>query len=191
MDRRTTTIINENLWNQNHRLSPQYRKYSHESHDFKKTVQNLDHTDQVEKEVKFQQELRSLLVARQTSNNRTQARKLERLIVQYKSNQINDEDMRQQVQQIEKEDPTLFEELAMRRKWTNVNKDPVKGMKDDFMNKNSYWGTLNHLPAKGVGKIVTDKILDMDRQTCDRILQNILQDKQIDDIKREQQQALR
>ena len=68
----------------------------------------------------------------------------------------------------------------MRRKWTNVNKDPVKGMKDDFMNKNSYWGTLNHLPAKGVGKIVTDKILDMDRQTCDRILQNILQDKVMD-----------
>ena len=132
-----------------------------------------------------------MLIARQGSNNRTQARKLERLIVQFKANQINDEDVRQQVQQIEKEDPTLFEELAMRRKWTNVNKDPVKGMKDDFMNKNSYWGTLNHLPAKGVGKIVTDKILDMDRQTCDRILQNILQDKQIDDIKREQQQALR
>ena len=79
----------------------------------------------------------------------------------------------------------MFEEMAMRRKWSNVHKDPVKGLKDDFLNKHNYWGTLNHLPTKGVSKIVTDKILEMDRQTCDRILQNILQDKQVDDLKRE------
>mmetsp|Transcript_36527 Transcript_36527/g.47950 ORF Transcript_36527/g.47950 Transcript_36527/m.47950 type:complete len:111 (+) Transcript_36527:101-433(+) len=109
-------------------------------------VQDLDETDRQEKDADFQRSLRNLLVARQGSSDRTQARKLERLIVQFKANQINDEDLRKQVELIEKEDPTLFEELAMRRKWTNVNKDPVKGMKDDFMNKNHYWGTLNHLP---------------------------------------------
>ena len=40
---------------------------------------------------------------------------------------------------------------------------------------------LNHLPHKGVGRIVTDKILDMDKVTCDRILQNILEEKQSED----------
>merc|ERR1711893_42886 len=79
----------------------------------------------------------------------------------------------------------------MRKKWTNVNKDPVKGMKDDFMNRHQYWGTLNHLPAKGVEKVVTDKILAMDKESCDRILQGILEEKQIDDFKREQQASLR
>ena len=74
----------------------------------------------------------------------------------------------------------------MRRKWSNVSKDPVKGLKDEQTNKHSYWGMLNHLPVKGVERIVTDKILDMDRETCDRILRNILQENQRRDFKREQ-----
>lgn len=53
------------------------------------------------------------------------------------------------------------------------------------------WGTLNHLPITGVEKIVTDKILKMDKESCDRILQGILEEKQIDDFKREQKAALR
>ena len=39
------------------------------------------------------------------------------------------------------------------------------------------WGTLNHLPPKGVDKIVTDTVLKMDKESCDRILQSILEDK--------------
>ena len=86
---------------------------------------------------------------------------------------------------MEAEEPALFEELSMRKKWSNVSKDPVKGLKDSFMHKNSYWSMLNHLPSKGVDRIVTDKILDMDKVTCDRILQSILEEKQIDDIRKE------
>jgi len=31
---------------------------------------------------------------------------------------------------MEQEDPALFEELSMRKKWSNVSKDPVKALKD-------------------------------------------------------------
>ena len=92
---------------------------------------------------------------------------------------------------IESEDPALFEELSMRRKWSNVSKDPVKGLRDQQLNKNSYWNMLNHLPNKGVERIVTDKILDMDRKSCDRILQGILEEKQIADMKKSEQQVIR
>ena len=56
------------------------------------------------------------------------------------------------------------------------------------MNKNSLWGMLNHLPPKGVDRIVTDKILNMDSVTCDRILHNLLDEKQALDSKRMKQQ---
>ena len=52
------------------------------------------------------------------------------MIVQFKSNQINSEEVKEQVEQMEQEDPALFEELSMRRKWSNVSKDPVKALKD-------------------------------------------------------------
>ena len=73
----------------------------------------------------------------------------------------------------------------MRRKWSNVAKDPVKGLKDQMLNRNSYWNMINHLPAKGVERIVTDKILDMDKVSCDRILKSILEEKQTEDMKRQ------
>ena len=65
----------------------------------------------------------------------------------------------------------------MRRKWSNVAKDPNRGIKEQMQQKNSYWGMINHLPSKGVERIVTDKILDMDKTSCDRILQGILEEK--------------
>ena len=79
----------------------------------------------------------------------------------------------------------------MRRKWSNVAKNPDKGIKDQEMNKLSMWGMINHLPQKGVSRIVTDKILDMDKVTCDRILQSILEEKQMEDIKKQKQQQNR
>ena len=98
---------------------------------------------------------------------------------------MNSNDAKEQVSIIENEDPALYEELSMRRKWSNVSKDPTKGLKDEFLNKNSYWGMLNHLPEKGVSRIVTDKILDMEKVTCDRILQGILEQKQIEDLRKQ------
>ena len=43
---------------------------------------------------------------------------------------------------------------------------------------------LNHLPSKGVERIVTDKIIDMDKVSCDRILQSILEEKETSDIRK-------
>lgn len=40
--------------------------------------------------------------------------------------------------QFEQEDPTLFEELSLKKKWTNVMKDPTRANKDANQN-NSYW----------------------------------------------------
>ena len=74
--------------------------------------------------------MHNLLQAKRDASERQNARKLERLIVQFKSNQINDDSERQQIESIEQEDPALFEELSMRRKWTNVSKDPTKGLRD-------------------------------------------------------------
>lgn len=78
---------------------------------------------------------------------------------------------------IEQTDPTLFEELSLKTKWSSVAKDPVKGLKDSHLNKHSYWQILNHLPSKGVERIVTDKILKFDKVSCDSILKGILEEK--------------
>ena len=136
--------------------------------------------------------MRNLLQAKRDASERQNARRLERLIVQFKSNQLDDDATKEQISVIEAEDPTLFEELSMRKKWSNVNKDPVKGLRDGYMNRNNYWGgMLNHLPSKGVDRIVTDQILKMDKESCENILQGILEEKQIDDLKRAQLQANR
>lgn len=42
---------------------------------------------------------------------------------------MNDE-LRAQINQIEAEDPALFEELSLKRKWSYVCKDPSKPTKD-------------------------------------------------------------
>lgn len=76
----------------------------------------------------------------------------------------------------------------MKRKWSNVSKDPVKGLKDQQMHINAYWQMLNHLPPKGVNKIVTDRILEYDKTSCDRILQNILTEKVIEEERKARQQ---
>ena len=98
--------------------------------------------------------------------------------MQFRANQLPDNDgSRDQISMLESEDPALFEELSMRRKWSNVAKDPVKALRDQHLNKNAYWNMLNHLPSKGVDRIVTEKILDMDKASCDQILQSILEEK--------------
>jgi len=46
----------------------------------------------------------------------------------------------------------------MKKKWSNVSKDPTRALKDQQLNQ-SYWNMLNHLPKKGVNNIVTNHIL--------------------------------
>ena len=53
------------------------------------------------------------------------------------------------------------------------------------MNGNQYWQLLNHLPTRGVEKIVNDHVLKLDKGSCERILQRILYEKQDEDYKKE------
>jgi hypothetical protein len=92
-----------------------------------------------------------------------------------------------QISQFEVEDPTLFEELSLKKKWSNVMKDPTRAIKDTSINGNAYWQLLNHLPAAGVDKIVTDHVLRQDKGSCERILQKILDEKKGEDLKKESQ----
>ncbi len=87
--------------------------------------------------------------------------------------------------QFEQEDPTLFEELSLKKKWTNVMKDPTRAVKDHSINGNQYWQLLNHLPSKGVDQIVNDRVLRFDKGSCERILQRILNEKQEEDYRKE------
>jgi hypothetical protein len=78
--------------------------------------------------------------------------------------------MKIQISQFEAEDPTLFEELSLKNKWSNVMKDPTRAIKDVNINANAYWQLLNHLPPKGVDKIVNEQVLRQDKGSCERIL---------------------
>ena len=185
-------MLNENLWNTlQGSLSPKGRKFSSNSNTFKRSPRNLEQVQNDERMDKFQRELKNLLRSKRESSERHSARKLERLIVQYKSNQSIDDDLKEQVGIIENEDPTLFDELSMKKKWTNVAKDPAKGVRDQNLDTSSYWQMLNHLPPKGVDRIVTDRILGYDKQSCDRILQSILIEKKMEDMRRQKIQRTR
>jgi len=45
-------------------------------------------------------------------------------------------ELKAQMSQFEQEDPTLFEELSLKKKWTNVMKDPSRAVKDHSINGN-------------------------------------------------------
>ena len=160
-------------------------KFSSNSNAFKKSPRDLQQVANNERMDKFHRDLKNLLKQKRESSERHSARRLERLIIQFKSNQSMNDDVKQQVSIIEQDDPTLFEELSMKKKWANVAKDPTKGIKDQNVNTNSYWQMLNHLPPKGVDRIVTDRILEYDKVSCDRILQSILYEKKTEDIRRQ------
>lgn len=81
------------------------------------------------------------------------------------------------------EDPNLFEELASKKKWTYVVKNPERAMKDAATN-NQYWNLLNNLPRKRVGHIVTDSVLKMDKRSCENLLKAILEEKKEEDFRK-------
>ena len=74
------------------------------------------------------------------------------------------------------EDPQVFEELSAKKKWTYVTKNPERAMKEQNTN-HQYWNLLNNLPTKKVDEIVTKSILEMDKRSCENLLQSILEEK--------------
>jgi hypothetical protein len=49
-------------------------------------------------------------------------------------------------------------------------------MKEQKTN-HQYWNLLNNLPPKVVELIVTKRILEMDKRSCENLLQSILEEK--------------
>jgi hypothetical protein len=70
-------------------------------------------------------------------------------------------------------DPNLVEELLLKKKWNNAQKNPERSMRNQSIDNTSYWQSLNHLPPKGIDNIVTNKILKYDQQGCKTILDKI------------------
>lgn len=153
MDRGYNRVKNGNLWNEPQRLSPKFSRFTLSSHAFRKTPVDLEAIEKGEKDDSFARSATQFHASRQASHERVKARRLERLIINHKSNQQMPEELKQQMHQFESEDPTLFEELSLKKKWTNVMKDPTRANKDIGLN-NSFWGLLNHLPPRGVDSIV-------------------------------------
>lgn len=46
-----------------------------------------------------------------------------------------------------------------------------------------YWNLLNHAPEATVKNIVTQRVLNMDKRSCDNLLNAILDEKRQDDAK--------
>ena len=44
---------------------------------------------------------------------------------------------------MKEEDPDLFEELSLKKKWSSIAKDPSKYLKEPI---NGTWNIINHLP---------------------------------------------
>jgi hypothetical protein len=74
-------MLNENLWNQSKRLSPEMRKFSSDAHTFKKSMINFGNIEVQEREDIFRRSMRNLLHAKRDASERQNARRLERLIV--------------------------------------------------------------------------------------------------------------
>ena len=120
--------------------------------------------------------------ARNQTLDRLSSRKLERFITQYKCSQGLNSEQIKQIQAIEREDPQLFDELASKKKWTHVQKNGSKAIKDQSLN-NSYWDQINHSPKAAVDILVTPTVLKMDRASCDHLLKAILEEKKDEDYK--------
>jgi hypothetical protein len=57
-------------------------------------------------------------------------------------------------------------------------------MNNQNLDTTSYWLYLNNLPRKSVKNIVTDYVIKVDKEGCERILGKILDQKQTEEEKR-------
>ena len=87
------------------------------------------------------------------------ARQLERKIVMMKSAQPVDESSQAQIKELEQTDPNLVEDLLLKKKWNNAQKNPERSMRNQSIDNTTYWQSLNNLPSKSIDNIVTNKIL--------------------------------
>ena len=111
------------------------------------------------------------------------ARKLERQIWQYQASQGLTPEEVEFIQNLAEDDPIIYDELASKKKWTYVVKNPERAMKDQATN-GMYWNLLNNLPKHRIDHIVTNKVLNMDKKSCENLLQIILDEKKDEDYRK-------
>jgi hypothetical protein len=67
----------------------------------------------------------------------------------------------------------MLDEIACRKRWTHVIKNTSKALKEQHMN-NHYWNLINHAPQNMVKNVVTDAVLKMDMNSCEKLLKSII-----------------
>lgn len=90
----------------------------------------------------------------------------------------------EEVRKLMEEDPEKYEQMLNKKKWNTIHKNPTKALKEQLQN-NQYWNLLNNMPPEHVDGIVTEKILNMDKQSCDNLLKTILVEKAKEDEKQD------
>ena len=69
-------------------------------------------------------------------------------------------------------------------RWTSLQKDPSKAIKNEYLN-GQQWSLLNNMPEDHIKKVVTDKVLRMDKNTCQSILEKMLTEKKNEEMKKD------
>ena len=64
----------------------------------------------------------------------------------------------------------------MKRKWKSVNKNPEKALKDQGSNIQLF-NLVNNLPDEKVNGVITEKVLEMDKNACSQLLDRYLSER--------------
>ena len=138
----------------------------------------------------YQSLMQVVIKSKADSQSRHKQRKLEREVVsltfykyilsqnQYQAKQDIRDASHTQVCAIEEAEPSVFDELSLKRRWSSVCKDPERGLKaEKAATTLAAWPTVNHLNPSQGETIVNNKILQLDQESCKHILQAMLVDR--------------
>lgn len=110
-------VKNDNLWNEQPRLSKKFSQYHTLDHTFRKTSKNLEQIEsQLAEDIK-QAKAKKILNNMKESKERTEARKLEHKIKAFKSAQSLSNLEKEEIAALDAYDPNLVEELLLKSKW--------------------------------------------------------------------------
>ena len=73
---------------------------------------------------------------------------------------------KEQVKLVENAEPGKFDELSQRMRFTYLKKDPNKNLRNASLNCGTQWQAVQNLPEVSVRGIITNKVLEMDKNSC-------------------------
>ncbi|CDW76105.1 UNKNOWN [Stylonychia lemnae] len=168
-----------NLWLNPHRTSKQMAKFYHQGDQL---FNEIHYSDEELLRIQMMEENHSKRLYHQdqiqSSQERLANRKLEREL-QFKSKQSVFTTDDANIEEVVSQDPYLTSEMTMKRSVSF--KDPTK----TYNVESATWSLINHCPTKQLDKFIRPRIVEMDAQGCDRIIQRINEDRQMSDIQKE------